>query len=392
MKVVRLGVALAALVSAGAMAAPSGPAEASGGQGACIAHRPAYIESVIEVRYSAGCSGHDEPELNPLSNLPGSAQNLTWTFELPANGSQFDVDAVGPTFWFGGAVKDPNSLLGQAFEELQFYPNSIVRRCTPNGGFEVQHVSGAFTVCSPVWSIHPTGNKPVYHEPAAFNAMLTRSGSRSPLVMHEGDTIRVHFFVTGARDGWHIAVTDDTSGQSGTIVLNSKKDGPLMPAYSRQQLGNSLKWGSVHDAPASFVWEIGHTSQFTHPAAAFCWPGEPGCYSYDAAAWQDQSPPIHIDSVTFKGGAEPTGWAVVSDYGGKAEVTDPSETGSTCSHYGGTFCTYPWFTRNTDGSFSYGVDYPTTADDFGKASQFAQTTRCGGPFGPDSTYCATRIQ
>ena len=27
----------------------------------------------------------------------------------------------------------------------------------------------------------------------------------------------------------------------------------------------------------------------------------------------------------------------------------------------------------------------------GKANQFAQTLQCGGPFGPDSTYCATVI-
>src|SRR6516165_6717164 len=32
----------------------------------------------------------------------------------------------------------------------------------------------------------------------------------------------------------------------------------------------------------------------------------------------------------------------------------------------------PWFTQNADGSFSYGVDYPTTANDFGEVSQFAQ--------------------
>ena len=391
MKIFRIGVALAMAAAGAAWMAP-GAAQAASGQGACIAHRPAYVEDVFEPRYTAGCSGHDEPELNPLSDLPGSAKDATWTFELPANGSSFDVNAVGPTFWFGGPVKDPNSLFGQAFEELQFYPNSVVTKCGPNGGSEVKQVTGAYSVCSPVWSIKTTGQKPVYHEPAAFNAMLTRAGSKEPLVMHQGDSISVHFFVTSAKDGWHIAVTDLTSGETGTIVLNSVKDGPLMPAYSVQQLGNSLKWGIVHDAPVSFVWEIGHTSQFTSPAAAFCWPGEAGCFSYDAPAWQDQSPPIHIDSVTFNDGADPTGWAVVSDYGGKAQVTDPSLVGSTCSSYGGPFCIYPWFSQNFDGSFTYGVDYATTADDFGRANQFAQTTQCGGPFGKDSTYCATQIR
>ena len=77
------------------------------------------------------------------------------------------------------------------------------------------------------------------------------------------------------------------------------------------------------------------------------------------------------------------------DFGGKAEVLDPTETGSTCTSYGGPFCIYPWFTQNADKSFSYGVDYPTTARDFGQVGQFAQQPTCGGPFGPDSTYCET---
>jgi hypothetical protein len=380
-----MGILLLALVAPASV-------QAAGKQGdGCVGRHPAYVEDVFEPSYSAGCSGHDEPELNPLSNLPGSARNVTWSFRLPANGSRFPVDAVGPTFWFGGPVTDPNSLFGQAFQELQFYPNAVVRNCTPNGGFVVAQVPGAYTVCSPVWSIHTTGQKPVYHEPAAFNAMLTHGGKHAPLVMHARDVIDVHYFVTPANDGWHIRVTDRTTGQSGLIVLNSKSDGPLMPVFSKSKLGNSLAWGAVHDAPIAFVWEIGHTSPFTSPGSAFCWPGEPGCFSYDAPAWANQSPPIHITGVTFADGSHPSAWAVVSDYGGKAEITDPSETGSTCSSYGGPFCIYPWFTKNTDGSFSYGVDYPTTVKDYGKANQFAQTTKCGGPFGPDSTYCARVI-
>jgi hypothetical protein len=165
----------------------------------------------------------------------------------------------------------------------------------------------------------------------------------------------------------------------------------MMPPFSRSRIGNSLGWGLVHDAPIAFVWEIGHTSPFTSPGSAFCWPGEAGCYSYDAPAWANQSPPIHITNVTFADGSHPSAWAVASDYGGMAEITDLTETGSTCSAYGGPLCIYPWYTKNADGSFSYGVDYPTTVKDYGKANQFAQTLQCGGPFGPDSTYCATVI-
>ena len=59
--------------------------------------------------------------------------------------------------------------------------------------------------------------------------------------------------------------------------------------------------------------------------------------------------------------------------------------------YGSPFCIYAWYTQNVDGSFTYGVDYPTTADDFGKVNQFPQQPKCGGPFGPDSTYYARVI-
>jgi hypothetical protein len=381
--------ALAVMGIAGA-AAPA-IASASGGQGGgCVGRHPAYVEGVFESSYAAGCSGHDEPELNPLSNLPGSGKSVTWTIKLPANGANFGVDAVGPSFWLGGPVNDPHSLFGQAFEELQFYPNAVASNCNPNGSFVVSQSPGDYTACSPVWSITTSGQKPNYHEPAAFNAMLTQPGSNQAMVMHAGDTLDVHFFVTAAKDGWHIRVSDRNTGQSGAIVLNSKSDGPLMPSYNVDKLGNSLKWGAVSDAPIAFVWEIGHTSPFTSPGAAFCWPGATNCYSYDAPAWADQSP-VKIRNVTFADGSHPSRWAVVSDYGGKAEITDPTETGSTCTSYGGAFCIYPWFTKNGDGSFSYGVDYPSTVRNYGKANQFAQTTQCDGAFGPNTLYCATVI-
>jgi len=63
----------------------------------CIAHRPQYIDNAFEVTYDAGCSGHDEPELDPVSSLAGSARELTWTVVLPTDGS-FGVTATGPTF------------------------------------------------------------------------------------------------------------------------------------------------------------------------------------------------------------------------------------------------------------------------------------------------------
>ena len=85
--------------------------------------------------------------------------------------------------------------------------------------------------------------------------------------MSAGDTVRIHFHLGTAGHGWNVTVTDVTTGHCGTIVLNSKY-GPLLPLYSTQQIGNALGWGLVDDTPNAFVWEIGHTSNFsTQPAS-----------------------------------------------------------------------------------------------------------------------------
>ena len=232
-------------------------------------------------------------------------------------------------------------------------------------------------MCSPVWQLSPN-----FAETAAFNAELFNGTSSQPLVMNAGDTIKIHFFVGAPAQGWNINIRDVTTDQSGTIVLNSKY-GPMLPAFDKQQIGNALGWGIVNDTPNSFVWEIGHTSPYTHPADQFCLPGQTFCDSYDQAHWLGFSP-LQIKSVTFGDGSTANEWAAVSDFGGKAEVNQH------CSSYGGPYCIYPWFAFNgTNNAFSYGADYPGTKFDYNQADQFAQTMQCGGPFGPDSTYCDT---
>ena len=348
----------------------------------CYAHHPQYISGLVEVNYTPGCVGHDEPELDPVSAAPGSARDLTWTAVLPTGG-QSKVSDVGPTFWFGGTVTDPKSLFGQAFVELQFYPDSLVAKCFRDGAFSVRFAPDTYTSCSPVFKINPTGNPNRFLETAAFNAMLEDSANPgNPLVMHAGDTITVHYFATDAKDGFHITVNDLTTSHSGSIILNSPSDGPRMPAFGTQEVGNALGWGIVFDTPNSFVWEIGHASIFTG-GAQFCTPGQTFCDSYNAATWAGFSP-IQIKSVTFGDGSAPTSWAVVSDQGGKAEVA------KTCPVYGGPFCIYPWYTLGTSG-FHYGVNYPDNRKDFGQAGQFPQTRQCGGPFGANTTYCANTI-
>jgi hypothetical protein len=317
--------------------------------------------------------------LLPVSSLPGSAQDLTWTAVLPQDGT-VPVSAVGPTFWWGGTVTDsnPQALFGQAFVEVQFYPDAIVKNCSSDSGFNVTYAPDKFSVCSPVWQVTTTGNK----ENAAFNAELFNGATKAPLVMSGGDTIKIHFFEVSAAEGWNVTITDLTTGQAGTIVLNSKY-GPLLPAYSSQQIGNALGWGTVNDTPNSFVWEIGHTSDFSTPAGRICFAGQTTCDSYDTSHWLGFTP-LQIKSVTFADGSTANQWAVVSDLGGIAEID------ATCAANGGPFCTYPWYAFNrTADAFTYGGDYPGTQFDYGQSAQFATTPLCGGPFGPDTTYCDT---
>lgn len=61
-----LGIALAPRGVA-ARSAGTHPA-AAGGQSLCIGHHPQAF-----VWYTASCTGHDEPEIAPLSSSPGSA-------------------------------------------------------------------------------------------------------------------------------------------------------------------------------------------------------------------------------------------------------------------------------------------------------------------------------
>jgi hypothetical protein len=91
--------------------------------------------------------------------------------------------------------------------------------------------------------------------------------------------------------------------------------------------------------------------------------------------------------VTFADGSTAKHWAVVSDFGGRAEV----DANCGAANYNQPFCIYPWFTLSATG-FHYGVDFRGTTNDFGQVDQFQTALNCGGPFGPNSTYCPTTIK
>jgi hypothetical protein len=75
---------------------------------------------------------------------------------------------------------------------------AIVKSCDSAGGFNVSYATDKTSVCTPVWQV---GAKS-FAETAAFNAEFYDGASSQPLVMNAGNTIKIHFFVASATDGW----------------------------------------------------------------------------------------------------------------------------------------------------------------------------------------------
>ena len=387
---------LALGTSAGAAGTGSGNVASGDGSStsACLAHIPGGLgdddTANLSEYYTSVCTGHDEPELDPVSSAPGSAQDITWHVQLPADGA-VPVSSVGPTFWFGGTVHDSNPVkLGLAgFLELQFYPDSFVKSCPSDGGFIVKHAPNIYTACSPVWTLTKKGNS--IGEPAAFNGMLTDAGGKTAFVMNALDIVDVHIWAPAPGAAYQEQVTDETTGEtSSVLVLNSQRDGPLTPQFSTNAIGNSLDWGGVYDTPMAFVWEIGHSDIYGDHPGAFCVPGQTFCGSFNADNWAGITP-IRIFDVTFGDGSHQEHWATVSDTGGKAEVLGNSFVGPTdCTGYGGPFCIYPYFSSD-GGAINYGVG-PNNLG--GGVDQFAQIQTCPAVslFPDDPTYCDTVVQ
>ena len=391
--------ALSASASAGGTGTSSATVTAAGNVGAstagCLAHIPGGLDDAnLAEYYTSGCTGHDEPELDPVSSAPRSAWNLTWRVQLPTDGT-VPVSAVGPTFWFGGAVRDsnPHKIGQEGFLELQFYPDSFTKNCFSNGGFSLVHAPNIYTVCSPVWTLAKQGKG--IAEPAAFNGMLTDRSGKAPFVMHAGDIVDVHIWAPSRDSAYQEQVTDITTDErSSTLVLISPRDGPLTPEFDQNITGNALDWGAVWDTPMSFVWEIGHSDLYGGHPLQFCVPGQTFCDSFNNDSWAGFSP-LRIFDVTFGDGSHPESWAAVSDTGGIAEVLGNSFVGPTdCTGYGGPYCIYPWFSTASDGAINYGVDYPDTVNDYGQATQFNQdAASCpdDGVF-TGGTYCSTTLK
>jgi hypothetical protein len=379
----------AVLLAAGAIALAPATGALAADSTSCFGVLPGGGD-YSSVAYPDGCYGHDEPMVDPISSAPGSSSNITWEIVLPADGANRQIVDMGPTFWFGAGVSDPHSFFGQAFEELQFYPDSVNRRCGPDGSFFPHHVKNAYTVCSPVWKVTPDGAA----ELAAFNGELRLAGSNDPLVMHAGDTVQVHYFRgTQRKRPLNILVTDETTHQkSAPLALISKTDGPLTPTGSTNTNKNFLKWGAVYAPPMEFSWEIGHANFYKYPFQPECLPGMFNCYSYNVPRGWLQANPVQIKSVLFNNGTvKPSSYETVDGQGGSFE--DDLWCGSYNAPGSRGSCTFPWYTYNgSDKAIDFGGNYAGTTSTFNTYRQFATEGHCPSPFAPDfQTYCGTTM-
>jgi len=303
------------------------------------------------------------------------------------------VSSVGPTFWFGGTVKDsnPHKIGQEGFLELQFYPDSFTKNCTGNGGFSLIHEPNVYTACSPVWTIRKKGRD--VSEPTAFNGMLRDASGKNPFVMHALDFVDVHIWAPTPNSAYREQVTDETSGQtSSALVLISPSDGPLTPEFSTNEIGNALDWGGVWDTPMAFVWEIGHSYLYGDHPGQFCVPGQTFCGSFNSDNWAGFTPIPDLRRHLRRRLAPAAlggGLGHRREGGGARQlVRRPDRLHGVRRSY----CIYPWFSWD-GGAINYGVHYANTVDDLGGADQFAQVPTCpeDGVFaGP--TYCDTIIR
>ena len=386
-----------------------------GGKTRCFGIYPATGAS----SYQNGCYGHDEPEIDPISNAPGSAQNITWTFRLPTSSARRPLLDLGPTFWVGASMSDKYSLANSVFSELQFYPDSkllpqtgtdINTACTPLG-FNVTPAANTWSICDYTWGLYPSDGG--FAETAAYVSVVdTSSNANQPLYLHSGDVIKVHIFSSAGGGVANQQITDVTTGQTGQLVMNSNSktgtgsvpnpktgDGPLKLPYSTNTTNNALPWGVVLATPMSFSWEIGHSNFYTHPFQGECVPGQWDCQSYDTSSsgWGAVNP-FQLMSVKFEVKGQqisPDSWATNDSQGGAAEDDvwcggyGPAETGT-------TLCSFPYYTYNSASkTVDFGTSYPGTKNDFGGGeAQYSQEATCPGPltnqFGFDY-YCDTPL-
>ena len=264
--------------------------------------------------------GHDEPSIRYISNVPGSAADVTYverlgrdpqqlpTVSQPGNDiTHFFELTIAP--WFSMNLCDPNSTPltpctpvsdsnaphgsfpggGNAFMELQFYPPGFAP-FSDSISCDNTHWCSALTIdsleCSPDLSTC-NGN---CEEPANFafiqhngvptgppspqeSDLATVTPNRQTLLMSPGDTVVIHIFDARLRGGGRaleVTERDLTNGTSGFMIASgangfmntspadcSGTPFNFQPEYSTASPNNIVPWG-----PGAYnintEYEVGH--------------------------------------------------------------------------------------------------------------------------------------
>ena len=334
----------------------------------CFGRWPVGGQSV----YASDCYGHDEPGLEPFSNLPGSGGNVTWNVTLPTDASPTQNQSdLYTAVWFGMDLTDPLAYLGQCFLELQFYPDYNALGQPQNGVWSAYAIAWEISLATGV-------------EDACYQSNLT-DGSGSLLQMNQGDDLVITMTGwQGSTAGEIISVHDLSLQLSSSLTLYNTVAGyPLDPVYLANNVQDSLPWSPGGDLPVSFAFESGHTvSDPSNSSFGGCSAGgasalDPSapCGSYDPARWaQDTGTPWQFHpTIFFTSQTQQTASQLgfIQDFGGIAWV-DPLSNGTCLGKDGSAGCSYPWFSYlGASGSLSFGAtDFPGTTEDFGKYNQY----------------------
>jgi hypothetical protein len=336
--------------------------------------------------YASGCYGHDEPNIQFYSDLPGSGGNVTWNVTLPVDRSAtLNQSNLYSAIWFGMTLTDPYAWMDQCFLELQFYPDQTFYN--PGPMFPNWTVNGAWIGAAVAWQIQAsTGfENPCFYEPLYLN------GHPGPafLNMTQGDRISVTMTGwTTNTAGELLQIHDLSNGQRSAVRLfNSTGNYPLNPSYRTNTFENGLEWTPGGEFPVVFAFETGHAGNPDWPANnsyGGCSPGiqstpsDPGapCPSYDPGSWANDSlAPWHIDVPTFfdaRGSVGASQVGLGQDFGG-IDLISSFANGACNGNFGGQWCSYPWYSYScASHSFAFGAtDYANTTSDFGKYTQYA---------------------
>ncbi|MDE1835140.1 MAG: Ig-like domain-containing protein, partial [Euryarchaeota archaeon] len=349
--------------------------------------------------YQNGCYGHDEPGIEPYSDLPGSEGNVTWNVTLPTDVSQtLNQSNLYAAIWFGMTLNDPFAWMGQCFLELQFYPDSSWNN-------PALSINGSWAGAAVAWQIDNSNGTedPCFYLPL-FNYTNTW-GSGQWFQMHGGDQVRVSMTGwNGSVTGERIVVDDMTAGVSSILHLVSNyapgEEGvPLDPSYSSNIWQNALQWTPGGELPTAFAFETGHCGWAGYAqnnplcpennSYYGCSPGVPPstsgnpsvpCPGYDPGSWVNDTytpwliaPPFFNNSASHATASQ-VGYA--QDFGGP-DLIGQLSNGKCSGIEGSAYCSYPWFSYSCAAhAYSFGAtDWPGVAKDFSTYGEYDTTSK-----------------